>query len=72
VEGESPLGGGGVSWCHGFVSAVDLHELAQWATRNRYKQGDRARRREFLEYAVDVAIQSALTLAAKRACCQAR
>jgi hypothetical protein len=29
VEGESPLGSGGVSWCHGFISAVDFHELAK-------------------------------------------
>ena len=55
VEGESPLGSGGVSWCCGFVSVVDVYELAKRATRDRYKQGDRARRREFLEYATDVA-----------------
>jgi hypothetical protein len=29
VEGESPLGGGGASWCYGFISAVDLHKLAK-------------------------------------------
>ena len=29
VEGESPLGSGRVSWRDGFVSAVDLHELAK-------------------------------------------
>jgi hypothetical protein len=29
VEGESPLGGSGVSWRYGFISAIDFRELAK-------------------------------------------
>jgi hypothetical protein len=55
VEGESPLGGGGVSGCYGLVSAIDVHELAKPGARDRVKQGNRALRSQFLEYAVAVA-----------------
>lgn len=72
MEGESALGSGGVSWCYGFVSAVDVHELAKRATRDRFKQGNRALRRGILEYAVDVANEFPPTALAAAGTCQAR
>jgi prepilin-type processing-associated H-X9-DG protein len=55
LEGESSLGRSGILWCDGSVSAVDSHELARRATRQRCKQGNGTLRAAILEYALDVA-----------------
>jgi hypothetical protein len=39
VEGESPLGGGGVSGCYGFVSAIDV---MNWPSQQRGIESSRA------------------------------